>query len=123
MTWGVDPTGLNDILNELRDHYGNPPVYITENGAFFTEAAGPGGRVDDRQRISYLCDHITAAHHAISTGVNLKGYFIWTLVDNWEWAHGFTATFGLARLDRATLARAPKASFDWFARIVRANAI
>ena len=123
MTWGVDPTGLNDILGELRDHYGNPPIYITENGAFFTEAAGPGGRVDDQQRITYLRDHITAAHHAIRGGVNLKGYFIWTLVDNWEWAHGFNATFGLARLDRATLARTPKASFDWFARIVRANAI
>jgi beta-glucosidase len=123
MTWGVDPTGLTDILGELRDHYGNPRVFITENGAFFAEEPGSNGRVDDRQRIAYLRDHITAAHHAIASGVNLGGYFIWTLVDNWEWAHGFSATFGLARLDHPTLARAPKASYDWFARIVDRNAV
>jgi beta-glucosidase len=122
MTWGVDPVGLTDILGELRDHYGNPCLYITENGAFFTEAPDATGRINDGQRISYLRDHIAAAHRAIAAGVNLGGYFIWTLVDNWEWAHGFTATFGLARLDRTTLARMPKASFDWFARIARANA-
>ena len=123
MTWGVDPKGLTDTLFDLRDNYGNPRVYITENGAFFTEAPGPDDRVDDQQRISYLRDHISTAHHAIASGVNLGGYFIWTLVDNWEWAHGFTATFGLARLDRATLTRSPKASFDWFARIARSNAV
>jgi beta-glucosidase len=123
MTWAVDPTGLNDILGTIRDEYGNPRVYITENGAFFDEAPGTSGRVDDQKRIAYLRDHITAAHRAIADGVNLGGYFIWTLVDNWEWAHGFTATFGLARLDRATLTRTPKASFDWFARITGSNAV
>jgi beta-glucosidase len=107
----------------IRDEYGNPRVYITENGAFFDETPGPSGRVDDQQRITYLRDHITAAHRAIADGVNLGGYFIWTLVDNWELAHGFTATFGLARLDRATLTRTPKASFDWYARIARSNAV
>ena len=64
---------------DLRDHYGNPRVYITENGAFFNEAPGPSGRIDDRERIAYLRDHIAAAHHAIAAGVNLGGYFIWTL--------------------------------------------
>lgn len=123
MEWGVDPKGLTDILGNIRDNYGNPLVYITENGAYFKEAPDPSGRVDDRLRIAYLRDHITAAHHAIAQGVNLGGYFIWTLVDNWEWAHGFTATFGLARLDRATLTRSPKASFDWFARIASSNAV
>ncbi|HVH82499.1 MAG TPA: GH1 family beta-glucosidase [Stellaceae bacterium] len=123
MGWPVDPGGLGDVFADLRDHYGNPRIYITENGAFFSEAPNASGRVDDQRRIGYLRDHIAAAHHAIATGVNLGGYFAWTLVDNWEWAHGFSATFGLARLDRATLARSPKASFDWFAGIVRANAI
>jgi beta-glucosidase len=123
MEWGVDPTGLTDILGELRDHYGNPRVYITENGAFFKEAPGPTDRIDDTERIAYLRDHITTAHHAIASGVNLGGYFIWTLMDNWEWAHGFTAKFGLAAVDRATLTRSPKASFDWFARIVGQNAV
>jgi len=123
MGWGVDPVGLTQILGELRDHYGNPRVYITENGAYFKETPGPSGRIDDGERISYLRDHITAAHHAIAAGVNLGGYFIWTLLDNWEWAHGFSATFGLARLDRAALTRTPKASYDWFARIVSLNAV
>jgi beta-glucosidase len=123
MEWGVDSTGLTDILGELRDHYGNPLVYITENGAYFKEILGPTGKIDDRDRIAYLHDHIATVHHAMSSGVNLGGYFIWTLVDNWEWSHGFTAKFGLAQLDRATLTRTPKASYDWFARVVNANAL
>lgn len=123
MTWPIDPAGLTETLVDLRDHYGNPRVYITENGAYFKESPGPAGRIDDHQRIGYLRDHIAAANHALVSGVNLGGYFIWTLVDNWEWAHGFSTTFGLVRLDRATLARSPKASFDWFARTVAANAV
>jgi beta-glucosidase len=123
MEWGVDPTGLTEILSELRDHYGNPRVYITENGAYFKEAPGPSGRIDDRERINYLRDHIVTANHAIASGVNLGGYFVWTLIDNWEWAHGYAAKFGLAAVDRATLTRSPKASFDWFARIVNQNAV
>jgi beta-glucosidase len=111
------------MLADLRDHYGNPRTYITENGAFFNEALGPSGRIDDRERIAYLRDHITACHHAITAGANLGGYFIWTIIDNWEWAHGYSATFGLARVDRATLTRSPKASYDWYARIARANVL
>jgi beta-glucosidase len=124
MTWGIDPTGLTDILGELRTQYGNPRVYITENGAFFQEPPpNPSGRIDDQERIAYLRDHFAAAHHAIAMGSNLGGYFIWTLVDNWEWAHGFTATFGLAHLDRTTLTRSPKASYDWFTRVIAANSL
>jgi beta-glucosidase len=123
MTWGIDPTGLTDILTELRTQYDNPRVYITENGAFFKETPDASGHVDDRERIAYLHDHIATAHHALAAGVNLGGYFIWTLIDNWEWAHGFTATFGLARLDRATLTRLPKASYDWFARVAGSNTV
>lgn len=123
MTWGIDPTGLTDMLDTLRTEYGNPRVYITENGAFFPEEPAPSGQVDDGQRIAYLRDHIAASRRALADGVNLGGYFIWTLVDNWEWSHGFAAKFGLARLDRATLTRQPKASFDWFARIARSNVL
>lgn len=123
MTWGIDPGGLTDMLGTLRTEYGNPRVYITENGAFFPEQPAPSGRVHDARRIAYLRDHIAAAHRALADGANLGGYFIWTLVDNWEWSHGFTAKFGLARLDRATLTRRPKASFDWFARIARSNVL
>jgi beta-glucosidase len=121
--WPIDPAGLTEILLDLHDHYGNPLVYITENGAFFPEAPGPPGRIDDQERIAYLRDHMAAAHQAIAAGVNLGGYFVWTLIDNWEWAHGFSATFGLAHLDRATLRRSPKASYDWFARVASLNSI
>ena len=123
MGWPIDPSGLVETLADLRDHYGNPRVYITENGAFFPEAPGPSGRIDDVERIAYLRDHIAACHHAIAAGANLGGYFIWTIIDNWEWAHGYSATFGLARVDRATLTRSPKASHDWFARIAHANTL
>jgi beta-glucosidase len=123
MDWAIDPTGLTDIVGELRDHYGNPRMYITENGAFFKEAPGPTGRIDDQERIGYLRDHIAATHRAIASGANLAGYFIWTLVDNWEWTHGFTSRFGLAALDHATLARQPKASYDWYARVATTNRV
>jgi beta-glucosidase len=123
MNWAIDPTGLTDILADLRNNYGNPRIYITENGAFFKEAPGPSGRIDDMERIGYLHDHIAACHHAIAQGTDLRGYFIWTLVDNWEWTHGYTSRFGLTALDRATLTRLPKASYDWFARVAQTNTL
>jgi beta-glucosidase len=123
MGWPIDPGGLTQVLLDLRDSYGNPRVYITENGAYFKETPGPAGRVDDGERIRYLHDHIAACHTAIAQGVNLAGYFVWTIMDNFEWAYGYAATFGLARVDRATLTRSPKASYDWFARMVRSNAV
>jgi beta-glucosidase len=123
MDWAIDPTGLTDTLSDLRSNYGNPRIYLTENGAFFKEAPSPSGRIDDRERIGYLHDHIAACHHAIAQGTDLRGYFVWTLVDNWEWTHGYTSKFGLAALDRATLTRLPKASYDWFARVAQTNTL
>ena len=123
MGWPIDPNGLVDVLLDLRDRYGNPRVYLTENGAYFKEMPDVAGRVDDEERIRYLHDHIAASRTAIAKGANLGGYFVWTIMDNFEWASGYTATFGLLRVDRATLTRSPKASFDWFAGIIRANAL
>ena len=123
MGWPVDPGGLVEVLADLRDHYGNPRVYITENGAYFRERPDAAGHIEDAERMSYLSAHIAAAHHAIEKGANLGGYFVWTIMDNFEWSHGYAAKFGLAAVDRATLTRLPKASYDWFARIVRANAL
>ena len=123
MGWPIDPGGLVEVLADLRDHYGNPLIYITENGAYFAEQPDAAGHVDDAARIGYLRAHIAAAHHAIAAGVNLGGYFAWTIMDNFEWAHGYSAKFGLAAVDRATLTRLPKASYDWFARIAQTNAL
>lgn len=98
-------------------------MYVTENGAYFKETPGSVDRIDDRERIGYLHNHIAACHAAIAKGANLAGYFVWTIMDNFEWAYGYAATFGLVGIDRATLTRTPKASYDWFARIARRNAL
>lgn len=121
--WPIDPGGLTEALADLRDHYGNPPVYITENGACFADAPGPDGRVDDRQRIAFLRDHLAACHRALAAKANLRGYFAWTILDNFEWAEGYGAPFGLVRVDRATLQRTPKASYAWFARVAQSGSI
>ena len=123
MGWPVDPGGLIEVLADLRENYGNPPIYITENGAYFKEPPAAAGRIDDAERISYLRAHIAACHRAIGEGANLGGYFVWTIMDNFEWAHGYAAKFGLAAVDRATLTRVPKASYDWFSRIAQSNAL
>jgi beta-glucosidase len=121
--WPIDPNGLIEVLADLRDHYGNPPVYITENGACFSETPGPDGRVDDQERIAFLRDHLAACHRALGQKANLRGYFAWTILDNFEWAEGYTAPFGLVRVDRATMKRTPKASYDWFARVAQTGSI
>ena len=123
MGWPIDPTGLIEVLADLRRNYGNPRVFITENGAYFTDKPDAQGRIDDPERIGYLRAHLAACHQAIAEGANLGGYFVWTLMDNFEWTHGYTAKFGLAAVDRATLTRLPKASYDWFARVARTNAL
>jgi beta-glucosidase len=123
MGWAIEPDGLFEMLAELRDHYGNPAVYVTENGASFPDRVGPSGRVEDSERIAFLRDHIAACHRAIASKVDLRGYFAWTILDNFEWAYGYTEHFGLVQVDRATLRRTPKASYDWFKRVAEANAL
>jgi beta-glucosidase len=123
MGWPVDPTTLLELLTELGERYANPAIYITENGASYKDAAGAAGRVEDPRRIAYLRDHIRICHRALARGVRLRGYFVWTLMDNWEWAHGYRAHFGLAQVDRKTMRRTPKASYSWYARLARANAL
>ncbi|MGE5268716.1 MAG: glycoside hydrolase family 1 protein, partial [Thiohalocapsa sp.] len=121
--WPVDPQGLVEVLADLRDHYGNPPVYITENGACYADRTSAGGRVEDRDRIAFLEAHIAACHRALAQKADLRGYFAWTLLDNFEWAEGYTAPFGLVRVDRATLKRSPKASYDWYGQVARRNGL
>ncbi len=123
MGWPVDPAALYELLVELRDAYGNPPVYITENGACYFDRAGADGRIDDRERIAYLRDHIAACRRAVNAGVDLRGYFAWSILDNFEWSWGYTRPFGLVAVDRASLRRTPKASYAWFAEVARRNAV
>jgi beta-glucosidase len=107
--WPVVPSGLHDLLTGLRDTYGDrlPPVYITENGCSTEDV------LDDRFRIDYLDGHLRAVHAAITDGVDVRGYFVWSLLDNFEWAEGYSQRFGLVRVDFGTQERTPRSSYRW----------
>jgi len=122
MGWEVAPGALTEVLAELRDAYGNPPVVITENGAAYEDLPGADGRVDDVARARYLARHLRAVQEAREAGCDVRGYFAWTLVDNFEWAEGFSKRFGLVRLERATQRRTPKRSFEVYRSLIRGAA-
>jgi beta-glucosidase len=103
----------------LRDYYANPKIYITENGAAFDDRPDNLSRIDDIRRIAFLRDHLMAAHRALSEGVNLAGYFVWSLIDNFEWRSGFKVRYGLVYLDPCSGWRVRKSSFDWYSKIAR----
>jgi beta-glucosidase len=116
MGWPVRPDGLYHLLRWASARYPGLPIHITENGMACAEQPDAHGYVDDPARIAYLRDHLAAAHTALSEGIDLRGYFVWSLYDNLEWAHGFSKRFGLVRCDFETLARTVKASGHWYAR-------
>ncbi|WP_407358177.1 GH1 family beta-glucosidase [Microbacterium sp. LTA6] len=112
--WPIMPEALRDLLIDLhRRHPQLPPVIIGENGASFPEPES-AGRVEDADRIDYLAGHITAVAEAIEAGVPVTEYTVWSLLDNWEWADGYTQRFGLVHVDFAKGERTPKASYDWY---------
>ncbi|MFC5816002.1 GH1 family beta-glucosidase [Nonomuraea harbinensis] len=113
--WPVVPDGLRELLVRLKDRYGDrlPPVYVTENGCSQEDVPGPDGVVDDRGRIAFLEQHIEAMRRAGREGVDVRGYFVWSLLDNFEWAEGYHQRFGLVHVDFPTQRRTPKASYAW----------
>ena len=117
--WPIDPSGLTDALRRLRDQYGNPEIYVTENGACYDDPVAPDGTVHDDDRVAYLRDHFIAARRALADGVNLRGYFVWSLLDNFEWAEGYSRRFGVIHVDFKSLRRTPKTSFAFLADIAR----
>ena len=119
--WEVYPRGLVEILTWVRSRYGDLPLYITENGAAFNDETGATGAVDDPQRVEYLHRHLLAARQAIDGGVNLKGYFVWSLLDNFEWTYGYAKRFGIVHVDYETQRRTPKSSARFFSQVVRSN--
>jgi beta-glucosidase len=120
--WEVYPQGLTDALVWLKDNYGNPVLYVTENGAAFYDPpkAEPDG-LNDSLRRSYLKQHFKAAYAAIEAGVDLRGYFVWSLLDNLEWSQGFSKRFGLFHVDFTTQKRTRKGSADFYRRIIATN--
>ena len=117
--WPIDADGLSEQLIGLRDRYGDLDLYVTENGACFDDPVAADGIVHDEDRVAYLREHLAAARHAIEAGVKLRGYFVWSLLDNFEWAEGYSRRFGIIHVDYTTLKRTPKWSYAFLARIMR----
>ena len=119
MGWPVEPAGLTRLLTWLRDTYPTlPPIYITENGRACPDVVAPDGQVDDPDRVRYLDGHLRAVVDAIQAGVDVRGYYCWSLLDNFEWAEGYAKRFGLVHVDYATQKRTPKSSFNWFRSLI-----
>ena len=123
MGWEIDASGLSEILLRLHRDYPAIPLYISENGAAFDDEVQADGRVNDDDRVAYLDGHLRACHQAIADGVPLSGYFVWSLLDNFEWAEGFSKRFGIVYVDYATQRRIPKASAGWYARVIQRNGL
>jgi beta-glucosidase len=121
--WGVYPAGLTAVLLNITERYGNRPLYLSENGCATCDVPDGAGYVDDVERVDYLRGHIRAAHAALQAGVDLRGYFVWSLLDNFEWSEGYTPRFGLVRVDYATQTRTPKYSYHWYCGVVRRNGL
>jgi beta-glucosidase len=120
--WEVYPEGLAETLVGVRNRYGEIPLYVMENGAaFYDPPVADGDTVLDPLRVTYLRDHLRAARSAIQDGVDLRGYFAWSLLDNFEWAHGYDMRFGLVHVDYATQKRTPKESARFYAEVIRTN--
>lgn len=117
--WEVYPQGLVDILEEVRQRYGNPPVYITENGAaFYDPPVAEAEPLPDPLRVSYLRAHLRAVAEAIARGCDVRGYFVWSLLDNFEWSLGYSKRFGLIHVDYATQKRTLKSSAEFYAGVI-----
>jgi beta-glucosidase len=121
--WPIVPAALRELLLLLRERYGQalPPVYITENGCSTDDVVAPDGAVDDQPRIRYLDGHLRALHEAITAGVDVRGYLTWSLIDNFEWAEGYSQRFGIVHVNFATQQRTPKASFSWYRDFIAAQ--
>ncbi|UGQ45972.1 GH1 family beta-glucosidase [Massilia endophytica] len=117
--WQVAPEGLTDLLVRIRRDYGAQEVYVTENGSSYEDVPGPDGTVQDPQRLSYLQRHLAAMREAMRQGVPVKGYFAWSLLDNFEWAEGYIRRFGLAYVDFATQQRTLKQSGQWYRALLK----
>jgi len=118
----VYPAGLYELLTRLHAEQRFPAYYVTENGAACADRV-EAGRVDDPGRVDYLREHLLASAQAVAAGVPLRGYFVWSLLDNFEWAHGYSKRFGIVYVDYKRQDRMPKASADWYRRVVVANQV
>jgi beta-glucosidase len=119
--WEIYPQGLTDILRWVKSRYGDLPLYITENGAAIDDHPLQNGSVEDVERVKYIKEHLQAAGQALRDGVNLRGYYVWSLFDNFEWQHGYSKRFGIVRVDYPTQRRTPKASARFYSDVIRSH--
>ncbi|MEU7280944.1 GH1 family beta-glucosidase [Streptomyces sp. NPDC045431] len=121
MGWAVDPTGMYDLLMRLAGEHPGLPLLITENGAAYEDEVAADGSVHDPDRIAYVHGHLEAVHRAIADGADVRGYFLWSLMDNFEWSYGYAKRFGAVHVDYETQARTPKSSAHWYAKVARSG--
>ncbi|MER6779668.1 MULTISPECIES: GH1 family beta-glucosidase [unclassified Streptomyces] len=119
MGWPVDPSALYDLLTRTAARYPALPLVVSENGAAYEDEIGPDGTVHDPERAAYVHAHLDAVHRAIADGADVRGYFLWSLLDNFEWAYGYAKRFGAVHVDHDTLERTPKSSALWYAAVAR----
>jgi len=118
MGWGVHPEGLTWMLQRVAKEYPAMPLIVSENGAAYPDVPGPDGVIADPERIDYLDRHIAALAEAVSRGVDVRGYHLWSLLDNFEWARGYGPRFGLVAVDPVTQDRSIKRSFEWYRDLI-----
>jgi beta-glucosidase len=126
MGWEIDPEGLSRLLRRVHHDWSGPagiPTYVTENGSAFDDEVSDDGTVTDPERVAYLRNHLRAVHEALSDGVDVRGYFAWSLMDNFEWAYGYDKRFGIVRVDFETQKRTPKASAFVYADVARTSTL
>ncbi|OEJ26771.1 beta-glucosidase [Streptomyces agglomeratus] len=123
MDWSVDPTGLYDLLTRYAREAPGLELMVTENGAAYDDKPGPDGAVHDPDRIRYLHGHLAAVRRAMLDGADVRGYFLWSLLDNFEWAYGYSKRFGAVYVDYETLERTPKSSARWYGRVARTGVL
>ncbi|MGW0661975.1 GH1 family beta-glucosidase [Streptodolium elevatio] len=121
MDWPVDPTGLYDVLMRVRAEAPGLPLLVTENGAAYDDTVGPDGTVADPGRQAYIAAHLAAVARAVADGADVRGYFVWSLLDNFEWAYGYAKRFGIIHVDFASGRRTLKDSAHWYASVIAAH--
>jgi beta-glucosidase len=123
MGWEVHPPSLRAVLNRIQRDYRLPPVYVTENGAAFRDELSPDGTVHDPRRVDYLRQHIGQIWLAMQDGLDIRGYFVWSLLDNFEWTYGYAKRFGIVRVDFETQQRTLKQSAVWYQRLISSGCL
>ncbi|MBZ6112609.1 MULTISPECIES: GH1 family beta-glucosidase [Streptomyces] len=123
MGWSVDPTGLHELIMRYHREAPGTPLYISENGAAYDDKPDADGTVDDPGRVAYLNGHLAAVRQAITDGADVRGYYLWSLLDNFEWAYGYEKRFGAVYVDFASQRRTPKSSALWYGRAARTGTL